>query len=57
MIKVIIEDKGKPTDLLLKITSSTLEEKVFLTGLYDRRVPSVKLTDNPDGTVTLELTY
>jgi len=56
-MKVEINEKDKPADMVLAITSATLEEKIFLSSLYDRRSVPHALKTNVDGTVTIEYTY
>lgn len=57
MAKVNIEEKTPPTFDILVITSETLEEKLFLSRLYELRKPPFALRENPDGSVSLSLTY
>ena len=46
-----------PTDFVMKVTSESIEEAEFLGGLWDRRTLPLKLTINPDNSVTIEWTY
>lgn len=55
-MKVTLGTKEMPSDQILRITSTDLEEKLFLERLYDRRRMPSGLRHNDDGTVTLELT-
>lgn len=57
MPRVTIVTKPPANDDVLKVTSETLEEKIFLSGIYDRRIHPSELIDNPDGSVTLVITY
>jgi len=56
-MKIDMEKKPGPTDFILKVTSENLEEQEFLGSLFDRRSIPVKLTINPDNSVTVEWTY
>lgn len=49
--------KIPPTDQELLITSKSLEEKLFLAGLWNKRCTPLRLIENPDGSVTLVYTY
>lgn len=57
MVKVQMIEKPGPNNFILVVTSTDLEEKRFLEGWYDRRAMPSKLIHNPDGSVTIEITY
>jgi len=56
-MKIETIEKPPPNNLILKVTSSTLEEKQFLDRLYDSRSIPVSLSANPDGSVTVIWTF
>lgn len=57
MAKIDVTEKLPPNNSILRITSTSLEEKVFLSGLYQTRALPSRLIENPDGSVTIEYTY
>jgi len=57
MLKIQMIEKPGPNNYILVVTSTNIEEKVFLEGWYDRRAVPSKLIENPDGSISVEVSY